>query len=75
MNSKKELQDTHRVMSPEEMKKVLGGKDGPMVDGSEETNAVWCHCKGNAGEGIEAKSCDDCHSLCDNGVQNCNYIA
>lgn len=53
-----------RVLSNPEMKHLQGG-----------VNYVFCHCKGNTGEGQEATSCSDCTNICGAGnVQNCNYV-
>ncbi|WP_278971011.1 TIGR04149 family rSAM-modified RiPP [Phocaeicola barnesiae] len=58
------LVDGMRSLSNSEMKHLKGGY-----------NYVYCHCKGSSGEGKEAKSCDECHSVCQGaGVQNCNYV-
>ena len=54
-----------RVLSNPEMKHLQGG----------DIHYVYCHCKGNTGEGVSANSCGDCPTLCGNaGVQNCNYV-
>lgn len=42
---------------------------------NESLTIVFCHCKGNTGEGQEATSCSDCTNICGAGnVQNCNYV-
>ena len=52
------------MLSNPEMKHLQGG-----------VNYVFCHCKGNTGEGQEATSCSDCTNICGAGnVQNCNYV-
>lgn len=65
MTVNKTFQDTHKIMSPEEMKKVLGGSA---------STTVYCHCNG-VHESKEAEDCTQCRELCgEAGVQNCNEI-
>ncbi|MDL2277431.1 hypothetical protein LJC57_02455 [Parabacteroides sp. OttesenSCG-928-G07] len=51
-----------RVLSNDEMLKVLGG------------GSAYCHCL-NVVEAIEVDTCSKCEDVCgSNGVQNCNPV-